>query len=227
MFLGFFPSFRKQQYHPTPGLPKVHKGWNFNSSSSWTLLGKSCLRDVTIPVLSTTAFSVVPLDGCISQQMRLFPLRHKKNSFQSLHVITTKDEISIWCISSSQKKPTLQKLSSCYLNTHIHTQEKKKKGKDNPRITKYDHLHSQLCNISMANRCRLPVKDDCSFLFLKLHYYFLKFLMDKAYDQNKDVMNHVQHVICNLCFKCLSTLCSPFTLYMAVPEVCRCPALWN
>jgi len=127
MFLSFFPSFRKQQYHPTPGLPKVHKGWNFNSSSSWTLLGKSCLRDVTIPVLSTTAFSVVPLDGCISQQMRLFPLRHKKNSFQSLHVITAKDEISIWCISSSQKKPTLQKLSSCYLNTHIHTQEKKKR----------------------------------------------------------------------------------------------------
>lgn len=72
----------------------------------------------------------------------------------------------------------------------------------------------------MANRCRLPIKDDCSFLFPKLHCYFLKFLVDKVHGQNKDVLDNAQHVICSLCSKCLSTLCSPLALHTAVPEVC-------
>lgn len=38
-------------------------------------------------------------------------------------MITAKDEISIWCISSAQKKPVLEKLSC------THTQKKKKKKK--------------------------------------------------------------------------------------------------
>lgn len=48
----------------------------------------------------------------------------------------------------------------------------------------------------MANTCALPVKDDCSFLFLKLYYYFLKFLMvHRVYEQNRCAG---QSTACNL-----------------------------